>query len=90
MTLGPLIDGHECLLNAVVTVSQKSADGRMATEAAWLKRNRLMERRKRKCALTSTGLLVEGVDHTLASCADYSMVKMAKVASFECFVGAWQ
>ncbi len=40
--------------------SQKSADGRMATEAAWLNRNRLTERRKRKCALTSTGLLMEG------------------------------
>jgi hypothetical protein len=33
----------------------------MATEAAWLNRNRLMERRKRKCALTSTGLLMEGL-----------------------------
>jgi len=32
----------------------------MATEAAWLKRNRLMEKRKRKCALTPTGLLMEG------------------------------
>jgi len=33
----------------------------MATEAAWLNRNRFMERRKRKCALTSTGLLMEGL-----------------------------
>src|SRR5260370_26686421 len=33
----------------------------MATEVAWLNGNRLMERRKRKCALTSTGLLIEGV-----------------------------
>src|SRR5258708_37793175 len=33
----------------------------MATEAAWLNGNRLTERRKRKCALTSTGLLMEGV-----------------------------
>jgi hypothetical protein len=33
----------------------------MATEAAWLNRNRLTERRKRKCALTSTGLLMEGL-----------------------------
>jgi hypothetical protein len=41
--------------------SQKSADGRMATGAAWLNRNRLTERRKRNCALTSTGLLMEGL-----------------------------
>jgi hypothetical protein len=34
----------------------------MATEAAWLNGNRLTERRKRKCALTSTGLLMEGLD----------------------------
>ena len=40
---------------------KKSADGRMATEAAWLNGNRLTERRKRRCALTSTGLLMEGV-----------------------------
>ena|SRR5258708_6628466 len=33
----------------------------MATEVAWLNGNRLMERRKRKCALTSTGLLMEGL-----------------------------
>ena len=33
----------------------------MATEAAWLNGNRLTERRKKKCALTSTGLLMEGV-----------------------------
>jgi hypothetical protein len=33
----------------------------MATEAAWLNGNRLTERRKRKCALTSTGLLMEGL-----------------------------
>jgi hypothetical protein len=32
----------------------------MATGAAWLNGNRLTERRKRKCALTSTGLLMEG------------------------------
>src|ERR1019366_2629976 len=43
--------------------SQKSANGRMATGAAWLNGNRLTDRkkeRKRKCALTSTGLLMEG------------------------------
>ncbi len=34
----------------------------MATGAASLNGNRKNERRKRKCALTSTGLLVEGVD----------------------------
>ena len=33
----------------------------MATEAARLNGNRLMERRKQKCALTSTGLLMEGL-----------------------------
>jgi hypothetical protein len=33
----------------------------MATEAAWLNGNRLTERRKRKCALTATGLLMEGL-----------------------------
>src|SRR6266705_1291392 len=33
----------------------------MATEAAWLNGNRLMQERKRKCALTSTGLLMEGL-----------------------------
>jgi hypothetical protein len=33
---------------------------RMATEAAWLNGSRLTERRKRKCALTSTGLFMEG------------------------------
>src|SRR5258708_5026436 len=37
----------------------------MATEAAWLNGNRLMERRKRKCALTSTRLLMEGLERTL-------------------------
>jgi hypothetical protein len=42
--------------------SQKSADGRMATEATWLNRDRLTERRKQKCALTSTGLLMERVE----------------------------
>jgi hypothetical protein len=31
----------------------------MATEAAWLNGNRLTGKRKRKCALTSTGLLME-------------------------------
>jgi hypothetical protein len=33
----------------------------MATEAAWLNGNRFTERRKQKCALTSTGLLMEGL-----------------------------
>ncbi len=33
----------------------------MATEAAWLTGNRLTERRKKKCALTSIGLLMEGL-----------------------------
>ncbi len=33
----------------------------MATGAAWLNGNRLTEIRKRKCALTSTGLLMEGL-----------------------------
>jgi hypothetical protein len=33
----------------------------MATEAAWLNGNRFTERKKQKCALTSTGLLMEGV-----------------------------
>jgi hypothetical protein len=35
----------------------------MATEAAWLKKNRTVERSKKKCALTSTGLLMEGLGH---------------------------
>src|SRR5258708_22817639 len=33
----------------------------MAAEAAWLNGNKLTERRKSKCALTSTGLLMEGL-----------------------------
>src|SRR5258705_3155753 len=41
----------------------QSADGRIATEAAWLNGNRFMERRKQECALTSTGFLMEGVAH---------------------------
>jgi hypothetical protein len=32
----------------------------MATGAAWLNGNRFRERRKRKCAWTSTGLVREG------------------------------
>src|SRR6266481_49947 len=43
------------------SLTKKSADGRMATEAAWLNGNKLTERRKSKCALTSTGLLMEGL-----------------------------
>jgi len=39
----------------------------MATEAAWLNGNRLTERRKRKCALTSTGLLMEGLTRIAAT-----------------------
>jgi hypothetical protein len=35
----------------------------MATEAAWLTGNRLTERRKKKCALTSIGLLMEGLEN---------------------------
>ena len=38
-------------------------DSVVATGAAWLNGNRLTERRKRKRALTSTGLLMEGVVH---------------------------
>jgi hypothetical protein len=41
----------------------------MATEAAWLDGNRLTERRKRKSALTSTGLLMEGPK---TSCAQWA------------------
>ncbi len=41
--------------------STKSADGRMATEAARLKRQKSLIR-KRKTNLTRTGLLMEGVD----------------------------
>ncbi len=33
----------------------------MATEAAWLNGNRTMETKKKSCALTSTGLLMEGL-----------------------------
>jgi len=40
--------------------SPKSADGRMATEAARLKRQNLLIR-KRKTDLTLTGLLMEGL-----------------------------
>jgi hypothetical protein len=39
---------------------ESTASIRMATEAAWLNGNKLTERRKSKCALTSTGLLMEG------------------------------
>ena len=39
----------------------KSADGRMATGAAYLNGNRLTGK-KVKCALTSTGLLMEGLE----------------------------
>jgi hypothetical protein len=38
----------------------------MATEAAWLNGNGLTKRRKRKWALTSNGLLMEGVDSSLS------------------------
>src|ERR1700692_3962345 len=42
--------------------SQKSADGRMATAAARLKRqNILIRKRKKKTDLTLTGLLMEGL-----------------------------
>ena len=43
----------------------------MATGAAWLNGNRLTERRKKKCALTSSGLLMEGVklSGALMSCS---------------------
>ncbi len=34
----------------------------MATEAAWLNGSRLTEKKKAKCALTSTGLLMEGLE----------------------------
>jgi hypothetical protein len=34
----------------------------MATGAAWLNGKRLTERRKKNCALTSTGLLMEGLN----------------------------
>jgi hypothetical protein len=47
----------------------------MATEAAWLNGNKLTERRKSKCALTSTGLLMEGpsLERHRPSCfVDYS------------------
>jgi hypothetical protein len=42
----------------------------MATGAAWLNGNRLKERRKKKCALTSTGLLMEGVYPTQRHCRE--------------------
>src|SRR5882672_8194032 len=51
--------------------STKSADGRMATEAAWLeckestggkRENRKSKQKKRKTHLTHSGLLMEGVD----------------------------
>jgi hypothetical protein len=44
----------------------------MATGAAWLNGNRLTERRKRKCALTPTGLLMEGVMSSRAEFAQSS------------------
>src|SRR5258707_1031254 len=49
----------------------------MATEAAWLNGNRLMERRKRKCALTSTGLLMEGL-RRLLPVADHARNDLAQ------------
>ena len=42
----------------------------MATEAAWLNGNKSTERRKRKCALTSTGLLMEGAEQYLCQLAN--------------------
>src|SRR5690242_14749431 len=41
-------------------LNRPKEDRRVATEAAWLNGNRFTERRKRKCALTSTGLLRKG------------------------------
>ena len=41
--------------------SHKSADGRVATEAAWLKPKTKDSDRKRKNDLTRTGLLMEGL-----------------------------
>jgi hypothetical protein len=59
-------------LHRATNRSPKSANGRMATEAAWLNGNKLTERRKQNYALTSTGLLMEGVDD------DSSMVHFPK------------
>jgi hypothetical protein len=56
----------------------------MATEAAWLNRKEIMERRKQtpKCALTSTGLLIEGPDRFHASfCYDFARLQRVKIAT---------
>jgi hypothetical protein len=47
-------------LHRAKIAQQKSADGRMATEAAWLK-GRDSQEGNRKTSLTLTGLLMEGL-----------------------------
>jgi hypothetical protein len=55
----------------------------MATEAAWLNGNRLTERRKRKCALTSTGLLMEGLEAVGCASEDNGVTEMQDSLLYE-------
>ncbi len=48
-------------LHRAIIAQQKSADGRMATEAARLKRKKKPQGGKTKADLTHTGLLMEGL-----------------------------
>jgi hypothetical protein len=43
-------------------------------QAAWLKGNRFTERRKRKCALTSTGLLKKGSKQGMLGATELAIV----------------
>ena len=49
-------------MHPAINAQQKSADGRLATQATRLNGDGLMERREQQCALASTGLLMEGLD----------------------------
>src|ERR1700746_213756 len=54
----------------------------MATEAAWLTANRLTKRRKKKCALTSIGLLMEGLGAILPVDPVYRMRRKVGIHRF--------
>jgi len=59
----------------------------MATEAAWLNGNKLTERRKSKCPLTSTGLLMEG-PRKANQIQDAHSLRPA-ILAFKCIVVIW-
>jgi hypothetical protein len=54
----------------------------MATEAAELNGKRLTERKKGKCALTSTGLLMEGVSKLVAVKLDSRLAPAPGITKF--------